>query len=72
MVKMRHRNEPQNEVAEFELKGVDEGEAKANHFTMNTKTSATANSAQYQSQIPGCNISLPEGKTHTGSAENLK
>lgn len=51
MVKMRHRNEPQNEVVEFELKGVDEGEAKSNHFTMNEKTSATANSAQYQSQI---------------------
>lgn len=51
MVKMRHRNEPQNEVVEFELKGVDEGEAKSNHFTMNEKTSATANSAQYLSQI---------------------
>lgn len=50
LVKIKSRNEPRNEVADLELKGMSGVEVKANHCTK-TKKSATAHSAQFQPQI---------------------
>lgn len=70
-VKMKSRNEPCNEVAEPKLKGMAGVEVKINHFAKNKIISRSKLSSNSTTDPP-CIISLPQGKTLTVTAENLK
>ena len=59
---MKSRNEPHNEIVEYELKGVGRVEVKSNHFTKNKKISHSK-LGSISITDPGCLVSFPEGKT---------
>lgn len=70
-LKWKSRDEPQNEIVELELKGVGELERKINHFAK-SKIMSRSKLSSNSTTDPGCLVSLPEGKTLTVTAENLK